>query len=376
MEPPRWKNSRPASPRCGTLFDLPTKKKLLREKEDLMSAPGFWDSSKAAQSTIADLKSLKAIIDPVEAVTRRADDIAVLYELGKSENDDATLAEADQERVALAEELDRVSLMALLSGPNDGRDCYFSIQAGAGGTEACDWSSMLFRMYLRYFERKGYKVEELDRKDGEEAGIQSVNLLIKGPYAYGYMSTEQGVHRLVRISPFNAQGKRQTSFAAVDVLPVFPESNIELPEKDLEITAFCRSSGAGGQNVNKVASAVRIKHIPTGIVAECVNERSQAQNKQQAMAMLVSKLEALEEAKREGEMAKINAAKGDIAWGNQIRNYVLDDPRVKDLRTGIESGNPQKVLDGAIDEYIEAMLRLRAEKRAKEPVRAASEKKP
>lgn len=341
-----------------------------------MSAPGFWDSSKAAQSTIADLKSLKAIIDPVEAVTRRADDIAVLYELGKSENDDATLAEADQERVALAEELDRVSLMALLSGPNDGRDCYFSIQAGAGGTEACDWSSMLFRMYLRYFERKGYKVEELDRKDGEEAGIQSVNLLIKGPYAYGYMSTEQGVHRLVRISPFNAQGKRQTSFAAVDVLPVFPESNIELPEKDLEITAFCRSSGAGGQNVNKVASAVRIKHIPTGIVAECVNERSQAQNKQQAMAMLVSKLEALEEAKREGEMAKINAAKGDIAWGNQIRNYVLDDPRVKDLRTGIESGNPQKVLDGAIDEYIEAMLRLRAEKRAKEPVRAASEKKP
>lgn len=339
-----------------------------------MSAPGFWDSGKAAQSTIAELKSLKAMIDPVEAIARRADDIAVLYELGKSENDAATLAEADQERLALAEELDRVALMALLSGPNDARDCYFSIQAGAGGTEACDWASMLFRMYLRYFERKGYKVEELDRKDGEEAGIQSVNLLIKGPYAYGYMSTEQGVHRLVRISPFNAQGKRQTSFAAVDVLPVFPESTIELPEKDLEITAFCRSSGAGGQNVNKVASAVRIKHIPTGIVAECVNERSQAQNKQQAMAMLISKLEALEEAKREGEMAKINAAKGDIAWGNQIRNYVLDDPRVKDLRTGIESGNPQKVLDGAIDEYIEAMLRLRAEKRAKEPVRAGDKK--
>ncbi|QOJ05021.1 MAG: peptide chain release factor 2 [Planctomycetia bacterium] len=357
-------------------LDLPAKKKQLKEKEDLMSAPGFWDSGKAAQSTIAELKSLKAMIDPVEAISRRADDIAVLYELGKSENDAATLAEADQERLALAEELDRVALMALLSGPNDARDCYFSIQAGAGGTEACDWASMLFRMYLRYFERKGYKVEELDRKDGEEAGIQSVNLLIKGPYAYGYMSTEQGVHRLVRISPFNAQGKRQTSFAAVDVLPVFPESTIELPEKDLEITAFCRSSGAGGQNVNKVASAVRIKHIPTGIVAECVNERSQAQNKQQAMAMLISKLEALEEAKREGEMAKINAAKGDIAWGNQIRNYVLDDPRVKDLRTGIESGNPQKVLDGAIDEYIEAMLRLRAEKRAKEPVRAAGDKKP
>jgi peptide chain release factor 2 len=366
MEPRRLKNSRPASRPCGTLFDLPTKKALLKQKEDLMNAPGFWDSGEAAQRTIAELKNLKALIDPVEAVLRRVDDLAVLYELGRTENDAATLAEADQERLSLAEEVDRVSLMALLSGANDARDCYFSIQAGAGGTEACDWASMLFRMYLRYFERKGYKVEELDRKDGEEAGIQSVNLLVKGAYVYGYLSAEQGVHRLVRISPFNAQGKRQTSFAAVDVLPVFPESNIEIPGKDLEVTAFCRSSGAGGQNVNKVATAVRIKHIPTGIVAECVNERSQAQNKRQAMSMLLSKLEALEEAKREGELAKINAAKGDIAWGNQIRNYVLDDPRVKDLRTGVETGNPQKVLDGAIDPYIEAMLRHRAEQRSRQ----------
>jgi peptide chain release factor 2 len=366
MEVPAWKNLPSGLCPFGTLFDLPAKRHQLQQKEAMMGRPGFWDSNEAAQITIAELKSLKSIIDPVDAVVRRAEDLAVMYELGKSENDAAMLAEADQERKSLTDEVERFSLMALLSGPNDARDCYFSIQAGAGGTEACDWASMLFRMYLRYFERNGYKVEELDRKDGEEAGIQSVNLLVKGPYAYGYLSTETGVHRLVRISPFNSQGKRQTSFAAVDVLPVFPESSIELPEKDIDVVAFCRSSGAGGQNVNKVATAVRIKHIPTGIVAECVNERSQAQNKRLAMSMLLSKLEALEQAKREGEMARINAAKGDIAWGNQIRNYVLDDPRVKDLRTGVENGNPQKVLDGALEPYIEAALRLRVEKKGKQ----------
>jgi peptide chain release factor 2 len=258
--------------------------------------------------------------------------------------------------------VDRVSLLALLSRPNDGRDCYFSIQAGAGGTEACDWASMLFRMYLRYFEQNSYKVEELSRRDGEEAGIQSVELLVKGPYAYGYFSTETGVHRLVRISPFNAQGKRQTSFAAVDVTPVFPETKVEIPDKDVDVTTFCRSSGAGGQNVNKVATAVRIRHIPTGIVVECVNERSQAQNRRQAMGMLASKLEQMEQAKRDAQTASLYSAKGEIAWGNQIRNYVLDDPRVKDLRTGVEVGNPQKVLDGYLDPFIDAALRRRLKK--------------
>jgi len=324
-----------------------------------MGEPDFWDKPDA-QDVVARLKGLKAIVEPIEATISRVEDLQVLTELADAEDDDGARTEADQERLALADEMERVSLLALLSGKNDNRDCFFSIQAGAGGTEACDWADMLLRMYLRYFEGKGFKVEELARKDGEEAGIQSVNLLVKGPYAYGYLSTEVGVHRLVRISPFNAQGKRQTSFAAVDVTPVFPESKIELPEKDIEVTAFCRSSGAGGQNVNKVATAVRIRHIPSSLVVECVNERSQAQNKRQAMSILVSKLEQLEQAKRDEEMASLYSAKGEIAWGNQIRNYVLDDPRVKDLRTGVETGNPQKVLDGDLQPYIDAYLKKKA----------------
>ncbi len=356
------KRLRTALTRSGTLFDLPTKKAELAELEERMGRPGFWDQPDA-QDFVAKLKSLKGVIDPVEQLGQRIDDLRVLYELADAEDDAAARADADADRVAIAAQLEKVSLMTLLSGPNDSRDCYFSIQAGAGGTEACDWASMLFRMYLRYFEAQGWKVEELSRSDGDEAGIQSVDLIVKAPYAYGYLSTEIGVHRLVRISPFNAQGKRQTSFAAVDVAPVFPETKIELPEKDLEIITFCRSSGAGGQNVNKVATAVRIKHKPSGLVVECTNERSQAQNKRGAMNILMSKLEQIEETKRDAQMASIYDAKGQIAWGSQIRNYVLDDPRVKDLRTGHEVGNPEKVLDGDIQPFIDAMLRKRAERR-------------
>lgn len=330
-----------------------------------MGKPGFWESP-TAQDLVSDLKSLKAIIDPVQAVLQRVEDLQVLSDLAQSEGDVAAEQDVEQERLALITELDKVALMALLSGPNDSRDCYFGIQAGAGGTEACDWASMLMRMYLRYFEQHGYKVDELDRHDGEEAGIQSVEFLIKGPYAYGYLSAEMGVHRLVRISPFNAQSKRQTSFAAVDVLPVFPDSKVTIPEKDMEITTYCRSSGAGGQNVNKVASAVRIRHIPTGLMVDCVNERSQQQNRRIAINILLSKLEQMEQAKRDTELAKTYSEKGQIAWGNQIRNYVLDDPRVKDLRTGVEVGNPQKVLDGWLDPFIEEALRLRAKKRSKQ----------
>ncbi|MFO0972300.1 MAG: peptide chain release factor 2 [Phycisphaerae bacterium] len=346
-------------------LDLPTKQARLAALESRMSAPDFWNDQESAQRVVKELKALKGLIDPVEQTRRRIEDLHVLYELAREANDPATLAEAEAERAALADQIEQVSLMALLSGPDDARDCYFAIQAGAGGTEACDWAEMLFRMYLRYFEKRGWAVEELDRKNGEEAGIQSVNLQVSGPYAYGYLACEMGVHRLVRISPFNAQGKRQTSFAAVDVLPVFEDKKIEIADADVEIVFFRRSSGAGGQNVNKLSTAVRVKHLPTGLVVECVNERSQQQNKRVALSVLQSKLEQMEQAKRDAELAKIYGSKGEIAWGNQIRNYVLDDPRVKDLRNGVEVGNPQRVLDGDIQQFIDAELRRRAVSRTK-----------
>jgi peptide chain release factor 2 len=282
--------------------------------------------------------------------------------LAREANDAEAFAELDNELGKLQDELGRVELMTLLSGKNDARDCFFSIQAGAGGTEACDWAEMLLRMYLRYFEGTGYSVEALARTDGEEAGIRSITLKVSGHYAMGYLSCERGVHRLVRISPFDSNKRRHTSFAAIDVLPVLEDLDIELKEPDLDIVFFRRAAGAGGQNVNKVSTAVRIKHIPTGITVECVNERSQQQNKRVALAILQSKIERLEQEKRDQEIHKLYGDKGEIAWGSQIRSYVLDDRRVKDHRTGVETGNPERVLDGDVQEFIEAELRRRATK--------------
>jgi peptide chain release factor 2 len=339
---------------------VPAKIVRRKELEEKMSAPGFWDNQEKARETVTELKSVKLVTDRVAEIMKKVEDGQVLLELAKEANDADSFAELDRELVATKDALEKLELMTLLSGKNDARDCYFSIQAGAGGTEACDWADMLLRMYLRYFERNDYKVEELARTDGEGAGIRSITLKVEGFYAQGYLSCERGVHRLVRISPFDANQRRHTSFAAVDVLPILEDIDVELKDEELDVLFFKRSAGAGGQNVNKVSTAVRIKHIPTGIVVECVNERSQGQNKRVAMSILQAKIERLEQEKRDQEMQKLYGDRGEIAWGSQIRSYVLDDRRVKDHRTGVETGNPERVLDGDLQEFLEAELRRRS----------------
>jgi len=344
----------------GTLFDFPTKLARRKELEAKMGDADFWNDQEKAKSIVGELKTLKVVIDPIDAMLRDIEDVRAMYQLGEEVGDDATITEADTALSTLEARGERVELQALLDGKNDPRNCYIQIHAGAGGTEAQDWAEMLLRMYLYFFERRGWDVSETDRQDGEQAGIKSVTLLVKGEYAYGYMRAEAGVHRLVRPSPFNSQGKRQTSFASVDAVPEYDEvdSDIEIPEKDLDIVAFVRSSGPGGQNVNKVASAVRITHIPTGMQVTCSVERSQQQNRRLAIGLLTGRLELLEQAKRDDELKKLYGEKGSIAWGNQIRSYVLDDRRVKDHRTNVETSNVESVLDrGELDEFIDAELR-------------------
>jgi peptide chain release factor 2 len=325
-----------------------------------MGEVGFWDNQEAAKPIIHELKLLKSQIDPLEALLKGIDDVRALYELGEEAGDADSLAEADKMLSDLETKGERLELQALLGGKNDALNCFFQIHAGAGGTEAQDWAEMLLRMYLYYFEKRGWDVSEVDRQWGEQAGIKGVTLLVKGEYAYGYLRCEAGVHRLVRPSPFNAQGKRQTSFASVDVVPEFEEddSEMEIPDKDLEIVSFARSAGPGGQNVNKVATAVRITHLPTGIQVVCSVERSNQQNKRLAMSLLIGRLEMLEQAKRDDELKKLYGDKGAIAWGNQIRSYVLDDRRVKDHRTNVETTQVEAVLDrGELDQFVDAELR-------------------
>lgn len=323
-----------------------------------MEAPGFWDDPDRSNKQMKELKNLKDVVEQCNRLSGQYDDILTLIEMGNEENDESMAAEIRGELDEFVSEFEELRIGTLLSEEYDKNNAILKLNAGAGGTESCDWCGMLYRMYTRWAERKGFTLEVLDYLDGDEAGIKSVTFQVNGENAYGYLKSEKGVHRLVRISPFNAQGKRQTSFVSLDVMPDIEEDlDVEIDEKDLRIDTY-RSSGAGGQHINKTSSAVRITHIPTGTVVQCQNERSQFQNKDKAMQMLKAKLYLL---KQEANVEKLSDIRGEvkeIGWGNQIRSYVLQPYKlVKDLRTDVETGNADAVLDGALDPFINGYLK-------------------
>ena len=323
-----------------------------------MEAPDFWNDPEVSQNKMKEVKSLKDDVATYAALSAQYDDIETMIEMGYEENDPELIPEIDQMMKEFVQTYEDIRMKTLLSGEYDRNNAIVSLHAGAGGTESCDWAAMLYRMYTRWADKKVFSVEVLDSLDGEEAGIKSITFQVNGENAYGYLKSEKGVHRLVRISPFNAAGKRQTSFVSCDVMPDIEEDvDVEIREEDIRIDTF-RSSGAGGQHINKTSSAIRITHFPTGIVVQCQNERSQHMNKDKAMQMLKAKLYLLKQEENAAKAAGIRGEVTDIGWGNQIRSYVMQPyTMVKDHRTGVESGNVDAVMDGNIDPFINGYLK-------------------
>ena len=339
-------------------LDLANKEKRIEELERKMEEPDFWDNPERSQEMMKELKSLKDDKEIYENLESQRDDMETLIEMGYEEDDASVIPEIQEILDQFETDFENIRMKTLLSGEYDKKDAIIKLNAGAGGTESCDWAGMLYRMYSKWADSHGFKTEVLDYLDGDEAGIKSITFEVNGENAYGYLKSERGVHRLVRISPFNAAGKRQTSFASCDVMPDIEEDlSVEIADEDIRIDTY-RASGAGGQHINKTDSAIRITHIPTGVVVQCQNERSQHKNKDKAMQMLKAKLYLIKEQENREKLSDIRGEVSDNGWGNQIRSYVMQPyTMVKDHRTGEETGNVQSVMDGNLDAFMNAYLR-------------------